>query len=125
MPESTTESTSALDVALAFTKAWTSRDMEAAARFVADDVVFDGPLMGATPYLEHLTKLANSVTDVEMIAAYARDDRALIMYDLRTGEEGTLTCVKCLTVRDGKIISDRLTSDSFRIRDAQFYAAAA
>jgi hypothetical protein len=113
-----TRQASSLDVALAFTKAWTSHDMDAAAAFVSDDVVFDGPVKGAKSYLDGLTKLAGSVTDVEMIAAYSKDDRALIMYDLQTGEDGPLTCVKCLTVHNGKIVRDELTSDSFRIRNA-------
>jgi hypothetical protein len=107
-----------LDVALAFTKAWTSRDMDTAAGFVADDVVFDGPSKGAKPYLDRLHKLAHSITEVEMIAAYGKDDQALIMYDLHTGHDGTLTFVKCLTVQDGKIVCDKLTSDSFKIRNA-------
>ncbi|HSD38146.1 MAG TPA: nuclear transport factor 2 family protein [Rhodocyclaceae bacterium] len=111
------QDTTSLDVALAFTKAWTSRDMDAAAAFVADDVVFEGPNYGAKRYLERLTRLAGSVTELEMIGAYGKGDRALIIYDLHTGEEGTLTFVKCLTVHDGKIVRDELTSESFKIRD--------
>lgn len=33
-----------LDIALAFTKAWTTHDMKKAVSYVADDVVFDGPM---------------------------------------------------------------------------------
>jgi len=93
--------------------------MDTAAGFVADDVIFEGPTTGAKLYLESLTKLAGSVTDLEMIGAYRNGDRALIIYDLHTGQNGTLTCVKCLTVQDGKIVRDELTSESFRIRYAQ------
>lgn len=111
------QQTSSLDVALAFTKAWTSRDMETAAGFVADDVVFEGPSSGARQYLAKLDKLAHSIRDLEMIGAYGKGDRALIIYDLHTGEDETLTCVKCLTVQDGKIVRDELTSESFKIRN--------
>lgn len=107
-----------LDVALAFTKAWTSMDMVTAAGLVSDDVVFQGPTRGAKQYLASLNKLAGSIKDLEMIGAYGKGDRALIIYDLHTGEDETLTCVKCLTVLDGKIVRDELTSESFRIRDA-------
>ncbi|MEC5387153.1 nuclear transport factor 2 family protein [Uliginosibacterium sp. H3] len=110
---------SSVDVALAFTKAWTSRDMATAAGLVAPDVVFEGPSSGAKRYLEKLDRLAGSITDLEMIGAYGKGDRALIIYDLHTGEEGTLTFVKCLTVQDGKIVRDELTSESFKIRDLQ------
>jgi hypothetical protein len=112
--------TKPLDVANAFTRAWTSGDLEAAASYVADDVVFDGPLQkstGAKPYLDGLTKLAHDVTGVRMIAEFGNDSEALVMYDLLTGPYGKLTCAKHLTVRDGKITRDQLTFDSFKIRN--------
>ena len=105
-----------LDVARAFTRAWTSGDLDAAASYVADDVVFDGPLQqstGAKPYIDGLTKLACEVTGVRMIAEFGNDAEALLMYDLHTGPWGTLTCAKHLRVRNGKIIGDQLTFDSF------------
>jgi len=116
------EQATPLDIALAFTRAWASHDLDAASRYVANDIVFDGPLAqttGAKPYLEGLTKLAGTVTDLEMIAAHGSDREALLMYDLHTGLYGTLTCAKCLTVRDGKIVHDKLTFDSYKIRQAQ------
>lgn len=111
-----------LDVAIAFTQAWTSQDMTKAANYVAEDVIFDGPLQqstGADPYLKGLTKLARDVTGFQMIAAFGDDDEALIMYDLITSPYGTLTCAKHLTVRDGKIQHDKLTFDSHQIRTAK------
>jgi hypothetical protein len=39
-----TESKKPVDVATAFTEAWTSHDFERAAIFVGKDVVFDGPM---------------------------------------------------------------------------------
>ena len=110
------QQSTSLDVALAFTRAWTTRDMDTAAGFVADDVIFPGPSRGAKSYLDHLTQIAGSIIDVEMIGAYGKGDRALLIYDLHTGPSDTLTCVKCLTVQGGKIVRDELTSESFRIR---------
>lgn len=40
--------TAPLDIATAFTKAWTGHDLEKAASYVADDVVFDGPMQQST-----------------------------------------------------------------------------
>ncbi len=76
-----------LDIALAFTKAWTSHDMDAAARYVADDVVFDGPYNGAKSYLDELTKLAGSVKVLKMIGA------------LWQGRSGLCSCTTCILVR--------------------------
>ena len=111
-----------LDVAIALTKAWTSRDMTTAARYVDENVVFDGPMQqskGAKPYLDGLTRLGNEVTDLQLIAAFGDDEQALLMYDLVTTSYGTLTCAKYLLVKDGKVRHDKLTFDSNKIRSAK------
>ena len=110
-----------LDIAETFTRAWTGGDIEKAAAFVADDVVFDGPLQKSTgkkPYVEGLTKLAAGVKGVKIIAAFGDETQALLMYDLSTGPYGILTCAKHLTIKDGKITRDQLAFDSFPIRGA-------
>ena len=108
-----------LDVALAFTKAWTSHDLATAATYIADDIVFDGPLQqstGAKVYFDGLAKLSEGVTGILLIAAFGDADKALLMYDLSTTLYGTLSCAKCLTVTDGKIRRDKLVFDSHRMR---------
>lgn len=108
-----------LDVALAFTKAWTNHDLEAAAKLVAEDVEFDGPLQqstGAEPYLKGLASLSQEVKGMKMLAAFGDFNQALLMYDLTTQSYGVLTCSKLITVRDGKIQKDKLTFDSHKIR---------
>ncbi|RWO98997.1 nuclear transport factor 2 family protein [Mesorhizobium sp.] len=95
--------TAPLDIATAFTKAWTSHDLEKAASLVADDVVFDGPMQQSTG----------------MIAAFGDDHQALLMYDLVTKSSGALSCAKHLTISDGKIHSDKLTFDSKKLGSAK------
>jgi hypothetical protein len=95
--------------------------METAAGFVADDVVFDGPLghvEGKPAYLDSLTRLSSNlaVTDVRVVAAYGDDTQALIMYELLTDRYGVLTCAKLFTIEGGRIHRDRLTFDSFPVR---------
>jgi SnoaL-like domain len=107
---------------IAFTNAWTSQDMKTAAGYVADDVLFEGPLQhstGAEPYLKGLTGLARGVVGFRMIAAFGDKDQAILMYDLITRPYGTLTCAKHLTIRDGKIRRDKLTFDRYQIRKAK------
>jgi hypothetical protein len=114
--------TTPLDVALAFTQAWTSHDLQKAATYVAEDVVFEGPLQqsgGSGPYLKGLLGLSRDVTGFRMIAAFGDNDQALLMYDLQTGPYGTLTCAKHLTVLNGKIVRDQLTFDSHLIRNSK------
>lgn len=119
-----TEHTTPVAVARAFTEAWTGGELDAAATYVAEDVVFDGPLGhvdGKNTYLESLRGLttALAVTGARVVAAFGDDAQALIMYELLTDRFGALTCAKLLTVRDGKIASDRLTFDSYEVRKGQ------
>jgi SnoaL-like domain len=109
-------------LARAFTEAWTSHDMEAAAGYLADDVRFDGPSGhsdGKEAYVNALGNFARIVTGVKILAAFGDDTQALIMYDVITGPFGTLTTADLLTFRDGKIAADVLTFDTFPMRSAQ------
>jgi len=109
-----------LNVAQAFTRAWTSQDFDTARQYVDEDVIFDGPMQhstGAEAYFTGLTGLSKSVKELRMIAAFGDDDTALLMYDLVTDPYGVLTCAKLISVRNGKIVEDRLTFDSFIIRN--------
>ena len=78
-----------VDVAIAFTEAWTSHDMTTAAGYVAEDVVFEGPMTqsaGIDPFMDGLGRFADSVTGLEVLTALGTDERAMIMYDLTTVE---------------------------------------
>jgi hypothetical protein len=113
-----TESKKPVDVATAFAEAWTSHDLERAAKFVGEDVVFDGPMghaEGIKSYMEGLAGLSKEVKDSRLIAVFGDDEEALLMYDLITGSYGTH-----LVVRDGKKIRrDLLTFDSDKFRRAK------
>lgn len=114
-----TKQVTTADIARAFTEAWINHDMDTAASYVADDVVFDGPLGhrdGKQPYMESLSGLAQIFKSVKILAAFGDDTQALIMYEVPTDAYGILTCAKLFTFRDGKIARDRLTFDSFPMR---------
>jgi hypothetical protein len=116
-----TEPTSPLAVARAFIEAWTSHDMETAAGFVADDVVFDGPIqhsIGIKPYMDGLIYFAQYVTGTRILAAFGDGAQALIMHDVSTGPFGILTFAEFLTIQDGKIRTHKLTFDTHAVRQA-------
>lgn len=109
----------ALQIARAFTEAWTRRDLRTAEDFVADDVMFESPLTqikGKTPYLEGLTKLSQITTDCRWIDGFGDAEFAMIMYDLSTGPYGTFTCAKRIVVSEGKIVGDKLVFDTQRMK---------
>lgn len=114
-----TERTTPTTIARAFTEAWTRHDLASAANYIAEDVVFDGPLGhtdGKQQYMEGISRLAQIVTGMRIVAAYGDETHALIMYELHTEQYGVLTCAKLFTLRDGKIHLDQLTFDSYPMR---------
>lgn len=115
------------EVAVSFTEAWTSHDLQRAATYLADDVVYDGPVNhidGAGPYMEALTRFALAVTEMRLIAVLGDAGQALIMYEVSTSPFGTLTCGEHLTVASGKITADRVAFDTFAIRTRATASAA-
>src|SRR5262249_41802409 len=103
-----------VDVAIAFTEAWTSHDMTTAGSWVAEDVEFEGPLTqakGLATYLEGLTQFAGAVTGLEILAAVGDNQRAMLMYEVATRPFGTLRAAEHFVVSDGKITRDMLVFD--------------
>lgn len=115
-----TEHSTPAALARAFTEAWASHDLDTAAGYLADDVTFQGPvagqLTGKQAYMAGLTPFARNTTGLNILAAFGDDSQALIMYEAATATSGTLTCAELLTFRDGKIVADRLTFDTFPVR---------
>jgi hypothetical protein len=122
-----TEYLSPVEVAVAFTRAWTSHDMAAAAKYVADDVVFEGPMTqtsGAQPYLAALSRFAKTVTGMRILAALGDAEGAMIMYEVDTGQAGVLRAGERFVIRDGQIQTDMLVFDTDKLRQAQAAQAA-
>jgi hypothetical protein len=118
MPEHLTP----VNVAIAFTEAWTSHDMTTAASYVGEDVVFEGPMSqaaGAEAFIDGLSRFAQMVKGLKVIAALGDEERAIIMYDLATGPFGRLRAAEDLVIRDGKITGDTLVFDTHPIREAR------
>lgn len=116
-----TQQQTPLAVAVAFTTAWTSHDLDTAASYLADDVLFDGPrnhTSGAEAYMQALTPFARAVTGMKVLAAFGDDQQALIMYEVTTDPYGPLVSAELLTVTDGKIHADKLTFDTYPVRQA-------
>lgn len=104
----------ALRVALAYYEAWTSKDMDAAMAFVADDIVCEAPagrITGAAAYRAFMGPFAGRLLSASLIAAYGDETQALIMYDTATPQVASGPAAECLTVRDGRIVHSRFIFD--------------
>lgn len=112
----------ALEVALAYFRAWTGRDLDKAMSYIADDIVCDAPagrLEGADAYRGFMGPFVQMLTGSRLIAAFGDADTALIMYDTETVPVKSAPGAECVTVTGGKIsysrfIFDRLPFDQAR-----------
>jgi limonene-1,2-epoxide hydrolase len=111
-----------VEIAVAYIEAFGKRDMETAARYVADDIEFRSPMTrisGADGYLEAVGGFAQHVDGVDILAAVGDGENAMIMYEMRTGPFGTVPAADHFVIRDGRIASNRLVFDTHRIRGSE------
>ena len=104
----------ALQVALAYYQAWTSKDIDAAMRHLADDIVCDAPggrIEGAQAYRQFLGPFAEMLLGSELLAAFGDETTAVLVYDTQTPPVASGPGAECLTVRDGKIVYNRFIFD--------------
>ena len=110
----TEHSSPALQVALAYYQAWTSKDVAAAMRHLADDIVCDAPagrIEGVQAYRQFLGPFAQMLISTELLAAFGDQTKAVLVYDTGTPPVASGPGAECLTVRDGKIVYNRFIFD--------------
>ncbi len=107
-------SSTALQTAMAYHRAWTSQDFDLAMTYVADDVVCQAPagrLDGAQSFREFMGPFAQIVTRSELIAAFGDEHVAVLMYDTSTVPVPDAPGAERLTVVNGKISHVRIIFD--------------
>lgn len=116
----------ALQVALAYYEAWTSKDFERAMTYIADDIICDAPagrVEGAQAYRDFMGPFVEILVRAELIAAFGDDERALIMYDTETVPVPSAPGAECVTVDDGKITRSRFLFDRAPFEEARAAAS--
>lgn len=103
-----------LQIALAYHEAWTSKNLDEAMTYVADDIVCDAPagrIEGAAAYRAFMAPFVDMLLATDMIAAFGDDERAVVVYDTRTTLVDSGPGAECVTVNDGKITYSRFIFD--------------
>ena len=103
-----------LDVALAYHRAWTTRDLDTAMSHVATDVVFDTPagtLTGPAALRRFMEPFAAKLTSSRLLAAHGSEDDALLVYDTTTLAVASAPAAELYQVRAGRITSGRIIFD--------------
>ena len=114
--------TAPVDVAVRFVEAFGKADADTIAGLFADDIVFESPrvrIAGAAAVLAAISEFAKAVQGVDVVAALGDDEKAVVVYDMKTAPFGTIRAVDYLVVRDGKIISDSLVFDTYEVRKTE------
>lgn len=104
----------ALQVALAYYEAWTSKDVEQAMTYISEDITCDAPagrINGADAYRAFMGPFIQGLRGARLIAAFGDDDMALVMYDTKTVPVQSAPGAECVTVKDGKITHSRFVFD--------------
>ncbi|WP_410654631.1 nuclear transport factor 2 family protein [Amycolatopsis sp. lyj-112] len=112
----------ALDVALAYHRAWTGGDFEKAMTYVADDIVCETPsgrLEGAEAFRGFMGPFAQILTGSNLLSAFGDETTALLMYDTTTIPVASAPGAELVTVREGlitrlRIVFDRAPFDAAR-----------
>jgi ketosteroid isomerase-like protein len=111
----TEDSTTAVQIALAYYRAWTSHNFDQAMTYVAEDIVCHAPagrLEGAEAFREFMGPFVQIVTSAHLIAAAFGDDKtALLMYNAGTVPVRDAPAAEFVTVTDGKISQLRIIFD--------------
>jgi hypothetical protein len=103
-----------MEIALAYHRAWTSRDMDTAMKYVADDVVCDAPpgrLTGVTALRGFMEPFANTLTSSQLMAAYGDDRGTVLMYDTSNTAVASAPAAELYQVREGRITAIRIVFD--------------
>jgi len=104
----------ALQVALAYHQAWTSKDLDQAMNYISEDISCDAPagrIEGAEAYRAFMAPFVQILADAHMIAAFGDEDTALVMYETETVPVKSAPGAECVTVKDGKITHSRFLFD--------------
>jgi hypothetical protein len=104
----------ALQIALAYYEAWTSKDLDKAMTYISDDIVCHAPsgrIEGAEAYRAFMAPFVQILVGSKMIAAFGDDRTALVMYDTETVPVKSAPGAECVTVVDGKINESRFVFD--------------
>jgi ketosteroid isomerase-like protein len=104
----------ALQVALAYYRAWSDHDLERAMTYIAEDIVCEAPagrIEGDEAYRSFMAPFVQMLIRSELIAAFGDETTALVMYDTETVPVRSAPGSECVTVTDGKITHSRFVFD--------------
>src|SRR4051812_4810825 len=111
-----------LRTALAYHKAWSSRDVDLAMQYVAEDIVCDAPagrINGVAAYRAFMAPFVSMLKGAKLLAAFGDDTTAVVVYDTQTALVESAPGAECVTVENGKIVYSRFIFDRLPFEEAR------
>jgi hypothetical protein len=110
----------ALDVARAYHRAWSTKDLEAVGAHLADDLRVEVPINayeGKVDFLDAVHRTARMTSEVNLLAELGGEGEAVLLYDM-TLPIGILRVAEHFTVTGGRIRRLRQVHDTAALRAA-------
>ncbi len=104
----------ALDTALAYHRAWTGGDFDAAMELVAPDIVCHAPagtLTGSEAFRAFMGPFAGMATSTQLHAAYGDAEHAVLVYVTATPLVAEAPGAEWMRVVDGRVVQMRIVFD--------------
>jgi SnoaL-like domain len=117
-----TEHSSAIEVALAYHRAWTGHDFEKAMTYISPEIVCDAPagrLEGADAFRSFMGPFVSILTTSSLVAAFGDEQTALLMYDTQTVPVKSAPGAEWVSVRGGQIVRMRIIFDRAPFNEAR------
>jgi len=115
-----------LSVVRAYHRGWTSKNFDQAVGLLAPDLKVEVPINDyptAESFAQALAGFGALVQSVTMLAELAKENEAMLLYDLDVARLGKLRVAEHFTVADGKITRIRQIHDTAPVRAAGFAPA--
>jgi hypothetical protein len=110
-----------LPVVRRYHEGWTSKSYQQAIDLLAPSLKVEVPINDyptAESFAQALRSFGDLVTEVDLLSEMSHEDEAMLLYDMRVEQLGTLRVAEHFTVTDGKITRLRQIHDTAQIRAA-------
>jgi len=118
-----TNEAEALEVARAYHRAWSTRDLDAVGDHLSEELTIEVPINaypGKPEFLEAVHRTAEMARSVKVLSELGGRGEAMLLYDLELPKVGVLRVAEHFTVRGGRITRIRHIHDTAALRAAGF-----
>lgn len=112
-----------LSVVRAYYHGWTTKQFAAAIRLLANDLEVEVPVNEyptTESFADALSSFGSLVKGVKLLAEFAKDDEAVLLYDMDVDRIGAMRVAEHFTVDQGRITRIRQIHDTTAVRAAGF-----